>query len=94
MTQVFAFEESIEMIDDSDPNRIYDPTIGIVLTLLRLGGVILCICGVYNIVSSLKDKRRDKESKSGMIMALAGVVMIATKSVIRPDGLNLISLIW
>lgn len=59
--------------------------IGILLTITRFVGVALVIYGVYEIVMSFMQNQPEAKTK-GIVMALAGVVMIALKSILQSVG--------
>lgn len=60
--------------------------IGILLTITRYVGVALVIYGVYEIVMSFMQNQPEAKTK-GIVMALAGVVMIGLKSIIVGLGI-------
>ena len=64
--------------------------IGILLTITRYVGVALVIYGIYEIIMSFMQNQPEAKTK-GIIMALAGVVMIALKSVLGSNGLGIIN---
>jgi len=55
--------------------------IGILLTITRYVGVALVVYGVYEVVQSFMQNQPEAKTK-GIMMALAGVAMIALKSVL------------
>lgn len=72
----------------ADAGQLMGKIIGILLTITRFVGVALVIYGVYEIVMSFMQNQPEAKTK-GIIMALAGVVMIALKSIL--SGLGVIS---
>lgn len=60
--------------------------IGILLTITRFVGVALVVYGVYEIVMSFMQNQPEAKTK-GIIMALAGIVMTALKSILQSLGL-------
>lgn len=73
---------------DLNANDLMGKIIGILLTITRFVGVALVIYGVYEIVMSFMQNQPEAKTK-GIIMALAGVVMIALKSILQ--GLGVVS---
>ena len=59
--------------------------IGILLTITRFVGVALVVYGVYEIVMSFMQNQPEAKTK-GIIMALAGIVMTALKSILSTLG--------
>lgn len=55
--------------------------IGILLTITRFVGVALVVYGVYEVVMSFMQNQPEAKTK-GIIMALAGIVMTALKSIL------------
>ena len=74
--------------DGSDASSLMGKIIGNLLTITRYVGVALLIYGVYEIVMSFMQNQPEAKTK-GIVMALAGVVMIGLKSIII--GLGVIS---
>lgn len=60
--------------------------IGIMLTITRFAGIGLVVFGVYEIVMSFMQQQPEAKTK-GIIMALAGIVMIALKSILQAIGI-------
>lgn len=78
-----AFGDSVTITaTDANANDMMGNVIGILLTITRFVGVALAIYGVYEIVMSFMQNQPEAKTK-GIIMALAGVVMIALKSVLQ-----------
>ncbi len=69
-----------------DASQMMGKVIGILLTITRYVGVALVIYGVYEIIMSFMQNQPEAKTK-GIIMALAGVVMIALKSVLQGLGI-------
>lgn len=84
----FAFGESVTITATSNVNAndLMGQIIGTILTITRFVGIALVIYGVYEIVMSFMQNQPEAKTK-GIIMALAGVVMIALKSVLQSLGL-------
>lgn len=81
--QASAFGDTVTITaTDADANTMMGNVIGILLTITRFVGVALAIYGVYEIVMSFMQNQPEAKTK-GIIMALAGVVMIALKSVLQ-----------
>lgn len=68
-----------------DAEDLMGKIIGILLTITRFVGVALVVYGVYEIVMSFMQNQPEAKTK-GIVMALAGVVMIALKSVLQGLG--------
>jgi len=84
--RAFAFGDQVQVTgQDIDANVFMGKIIGILLTITRYVGVALVIYGVYEIVMSFMQNQPEAKTK-GIIMALAGVVMVALKSVLRGLG--------
>lgn len=85
MTSVTAladFNESVTVKGgDMQAADMMGRIIGILLTITRFVGVALVIYGVYEIVMSFMQNQPEAKTK-GIIMALAGVVMAALKSIL------------
>lgn len=90
MFSAFAFGQNVTVNTTAEPqaDQLMGNIIGILLTITRFVGVALVIYGVYEIVMSFMQNQPEAKTK-GIIMALAGVVMIALKSII--SGLGIIS---
>lgn len=80
--------ENVIITADGETNagNLMGQIIGILLTITRFVGVALVIYGVYEIVMSFMQNQPEAKTK-GIIMALAGVVMIALKSVLVGMGI-------
>ncbi len=74
-------------VADSNPNasQMMGKVIGILLTITRYVGVALVIYGVYEVIMSFMQNQPEAKTK-GIVMALAGVVMIALKSLLTTMG--------
>ena len=84
----FGQPVTVDTTSTPDAGDLMGQIIGILLTITRFVGVALLIYGVYEIVMSFMQNQPEAKTK-GIIMALAGVVMIALKSIIQ--GLGVIS---
>ncbi len=75
--------ESVTVSGTGDVNAstLMGNIIGILLTITRYIGIALVVYGVYEVVMSFMQNQPEAKTK-GIIMALAGVVMIALKSVL------------
>ena len=72
----------------ADAGDLMGKIIGILLTITRYVGVALVIYGVYEVVMSFMQNQPEAKTK-GIIMALAGVTMIALKSILAAVGVIL-----
>lgn len=61
--------------------------IGILLTITRYVGIALVIYGIYEVVMSFMQNQPEAKTK-GIIMALAGVVMIGLKGILKFAGIS------
>lgn len=90
MTCAFAtgFDDTVTVSAGSsaDAGDLMGRIIGILLTITRYVGVALVIYGVYEVVMSFMQNQPEAKTK-GIIMALAGVVMIALKSILVAVGI-------
>jgi hypothetical protein len=90
-TQALALgNESVTISTNTNQNanQLMGKIIGILLAITRYVGIALVIYGVYEVVMSFMQNQPEAKTK-GIVMALAGVVMIGLKSII--SGLGLIS---
>lgn len=89
VTSASAWGESVTINDSDDPDAkdLMGNIIGILLTITRFVGIALVIYGIYEIVMSFMQNQPEAKTK-GIVMALAGVVMIALKSILQ--GLNIL----
>lgn len=69
----------------SDASGMMGKIIGILLTITRFVGVALIVYGVYEIVMSFMQNQPEAKTK-GIVMALAGSVMTALKSILSSIG--------
>lgn len=86
--KVFAFgsdEVSINSGENVNATQLMGKIIGILLTITRFAGVGLVVFGVYEIVMSFMQQQPEAKTK-GIIMAMAGIVMIALKSILQSVG--------
>ena len=83
-----SFGEDVTIKADGNANasELMGKIIGILLTITRFVGVALVIYGVYEVVMSFMQNQPEAKTK-GIVMALAGVVMIGLKSIIKGIGL-------
>lgn len=83
-----GFGQSVSINTSADPNAddLMNNIIGILLTITRYVGIALVIYGIYEIVMSFMQNQPEAKTK-GIVMALAGVVMIALKSIISGLGI-------
>lgn len=78
-----SFNESVNVVSTNlDASKMMGKIIGILLTITRFVGVALVIYGVYEIVMSFMQNQPEAKTK-GIIMALAGIVMTALKSILK-----------
>jgi len=77
--------DSVTVQPSSDASGMMGKIIGILLTITRFVGVALIIYGVYEIVMSFMQNQPEAKTK-GIVMALAGSVMTALKSVLSSIG--------
>lgn len=73
---------------NTDAGTMMGRIIGIMLTICRYVGIALVVYGVFEIVMSFMQNQPEAKTK-GIIMALAGIVMTALKSVLV--GLGVVS---
>lgn len=87
MTCAFAgFGDSVIInAGGADAGDLMGKIIGILLTITRYVGVALVIYGVYEVVMSFMQNQPEAKTK-GIVMALAGVAMIALKSILQATG--------
>lgn len=79
------FKVTVTETNLGNANSLMGKIIGILLTITRFVGVALVVYGVYEIVMSFMQNQPEAKTK-GIIMALAGVVMIALKSILQGIG--------
>lgn len=81
-----SFNESVTVTSTNlDASKMMGKILGILLTITRFVGVALIIYGVYEVVMSFMQNQPEAKTK-GIIMALAGVVMTALKSILKSLG--------
>lgn len=86
VTAFASFKDSVKVKSgDLDASNMMGRIIGILLTITRFVGVALVVYGVYEIVMSFMQNQPEAKTK-GIIMALAGIVMTALKSVLKSLG--------
>lgn len=76
---------SIDSTSSADAGTMMGRIIGILLTICRFVGIALVVYGVFEIVMSFMQNQPEAKTK-GIIMALAGIVMTALKSVLVGIG--------
>jgi hypothetical protein len=87
MTCAFAFGDNVTInAGGADAGDLMGKIIGILLTITRYVGVALVIYGVYEVVMSFMQNQPEAKTK-GIVMALAGVAMIALKSILSATGI-------
>ena len=74
-------------LNSADATGLMSNIIGILLTITRWVGVAIGVFGVYEIVMSFTQDMPEKKVK-GITLALAGVVMIASKSLLAFIGIS------
>lgn len=82
----FGEDVKISSKTDQDAAGLMGKVIGILLTITRFVGVALVIYGVYEIVMSFMQNQPEAKTK-GIIMALAGIVMVGLKSILQSIGI-------
>lgn len=86
MTISVACADPVTVEDtDVDSEGLMGKIIGILLSITRYVGIALIIYGVYEIVMSFMQQQPEAKTK-GIVMALAGAVMVALKSVLQGIG--------
>lgn len=91
-TQAFAngFDQQVSIATgDTDGAKMMEKIIGILLTVTRYVGVALVIYGVYEVVMSFMQNQPEAKTK-GIVMALAGVVMVGLKSLLGQNGVGVL----
>lgn len=86
----FGDDVTINTTGGGDAGQLMGKIIGILFTITRFVGVALVVYGVYEIVMSFMQNQPEAKTK-GIIMALAGVVMIGLKTILGPNGLGIVS---
>lgn len=85
MTSFADFGESVTINGGGDAATMMGKIIGILLTITRFVGVALVVYGIYDVVMSFMQQQPEAKTK-GIIMALAGIVMTALKSILISLG--------
>ena len=81
-----SFSDSVTVNNnDVDASTMMGKIIGVLLTITRFVGVALIVYGIYEIVMSFMQNQPEAKTK-GIIMALAGVLMTALKSILQAIG--------
>jgi hypothetical protein len=78
---------SVTVNENATMDSVMGNVIGFLLTMTRWVGVALLIYGVYEIVMSFMQNQPEAKTK-GIIMAFAGVVLIALKSALSLMGVS------
>ena len=93
VTPVFAQDDeaafgSVTLNPDSTPgaNAMMGKIIGVLLGISKYVGIALVVYGVYEVVMSFMQNQPEAKTK-GIVMALAGAVMITLKSILTGMGL-------
>ena len=83
VTAFADFGEAVQVKANGSTNAsvMMGKIIGILLTITRFVGVALVVYGVYEVVMSFMQNQPEAKTK-GIIMALAGIVMTALKSIL------------
>lgn len=87
-TTAFAnggFTDDVTVQGGGDAATMMGKILGILLTITRFVGVALVVYGVYEVVMSFMQNQPEAKTK-GIIMALAGIVMTALKSILSGIG--------
>lgn len=90
MTTAQAFaggfgSDDVTVQGSGDAATMMGKIIGILLTISRFVGVALVVYGVFEVVMSFMQNQPEAKTK-GIIMALAGIVMTALKSILQSIG--------
>lgn len=81
-------ENTTVTIDDTKGmDSVMGNVIGFLLSMSKWVGVALLIYGVYEIIMSFMQNQPEAKTK-GIIMAFAGVILIALKSVLKTMGVT------
>lgn len=80
-----GFDDDVTVAGGGDAGQMMGKIIGILLTITRFVGVALVVYGVYEVVMSFMQNQPEAKTK-GIIMALAGIVMTALKSILKSLG--------
>lgn len=91
-TQAFAndFAQQVSIATgDANGTQMMEKIVGILLTVTRYVGVALVIYGVYEVVMSFMQNQPEAKTK-GIVMALAGVVMVGLKSLLGQNGVGVL----
>lgn len=78
---------SVSVDSNATMDSVMGNVIGFLLTMTRWVGIALLIYGVYEIVMSFMQNQPEAKTK-GIIMAFAGVVLIALKSALALMGVT------
>lgn len=77
----FGEDVTVKANGSTNATEMMGKIIGILLTITRFVGVALVVYGVYEVVMSFMQNQPEAKTK-GIIMALAGIVMTALKSIL------------
>lgn len=80
-----GFDDDVTVKGGGDAGTMMGKILGILLTITRFVGVALVVYGVYEVVMSFMQNQPEAKTK-GIIMALAGIVMTALKSILKSIG--------
>lgn len=85
LTSASAWDKVTVSGGKADAGDMMGRIIGVLLTITRFVGVALIVYGVYEVVMSFMQNQPEAKTK-GIIMALAGAVMTALKSILVALG--------
>lgn len=86
MTDVYANSfGTVQPKNNVDVFSAMGKIIGMLLTITRYVGIALLIYGVYEVVMSFTQDEASRKTK-GIVMAMAGLIMIAMKTVLSTLG--------
>lgn len=77
--------DDVTITGGGDAATMMGKIIGILLTITRFVGVALVVYGVYEVVMSFMQQQPEAKTR-GIVMALAGIVMTALKSILSAIG--------
>lgn len=80
-------DTTVKVDADASMDKVMGNVIGFLLTMTRWVGIALLIYGVYEIVMSFMQNQPEAKTK-GIIMAFAGVVLIALKAALKLMGID------
>lgn len=82
----FGEEVVVKANGSTNASKMMGKIIGVLLTITRFVGVALVVYGIYEVVMSFMQNQPEAKTK-GIIMALAGIVMTALKSILVAIGI-------